>query len=1091
MKIKLPHLLAIDANDGGNTIQQLSLPAQIIEATVSNYTGTHITGQIVKQESEDNGEILVMVGRQKPPDWFAKVLLVTQKVDASAAAVDVSLAKWMRHPLAHGVANHKQHATSAFQSWQRAFSYIEEKLPGVRGLRAPQIGAIHAVHAHWSTTKTPATIVMPTGLGKTETMLSVLVSTPCDNVLVIVPTDALRIQIAEKFLTLGVLKEENWGILAHTALYPVVGVLRRKPKNLKQLDHIFESCNVVVTTSHIACQCDTVLQERMASHCRFLFIDEAHHAEAPTWKKFKEYFGHASILQFTATPFREDGKPIDGTIIYKYPLKKAQEDGYFRPIHFKPVYEFNPALSDKAVADMAIEQLRIAPKNHILMARVGGVDQARKVFQIYQKYTEFGPLELHSGIKSQRDRREIREKLLSGKSRVVVCVDMLGEGFDLPELKLAAFHDIRKSLPVTLQLAGRFIRSRPDLGDAVFVANLANVDVRDELRKLYSQDPDWNALLPELSDEFIQEQIDIKEFLSGFHYFPDDIPLKALRPANSTVIYRTKCKIWQPENFVEGVSGLDKCSRLHYSINHQTNTLVIITAQKAPVIWAEVQEVFTWDWNLYVLFWDAERHLLFINNSSNEGIFKSLAQSVAGDDVQIIDGKTVFKCFAGVNRLRFQNVGLTEQYGRLIRYTGRMGADVESGLSEAQKQHTQRTVLFGVGYEKGSKASFGASRRGRIWSSRRARLDSLVEWFKDIGEKILDESLDVDKVLGGTLEAKIVSNRPNKMPIAIDWPEEVYKDSELAYSIITDDGNEMGIYEMGIELLKPDEESVLAFTVFSDKEKIQLSLKFTEQSAQQDYRFTILGGRQAWIRHTARQVPLEEYFYQNPPTIWFVDGSSLEGNRYTELKHGYPPYDKNKIQDWDWAGIDLTKESQGLERESDSIQFKVISELVAEGHYQIIFDDDGAGECADVVAIRLNDQANDQSIEVDLYHCKYTEKSPGQRIDDLYVVCGQAQKSVCWLRSDEKKTDLFSHLLRREPKRIKDQMATRFQVGDQTLLIQLREMSRIRQVRLRIVIVQPGLQKSKATVEQLVLLSVTENYLLETYQVPFGVIAST
>ena len=76
------------------------------------------------------------------------------------------------------------------------------------------------------------------------------------------------------------------------------------------------------------------------------------------------------------------------------------------------------------------------------------------------------------------------------EARIVVCVDMLGEGFDLPELKIAAFHDIRKTLSVTLQLAGRFTRSRPDLGDATFIANTADVTVRDELRKLYTRDPE-------------------------------------------------------------------------------------------------------------------------------------------------------------------------------------------------------------------------------------------------------------------------------------------------------------------------------------------------------------------------------------------------------------------------------------------------------------------------------------------------------------------------------------------------------------------------------------------------------------------------
>ena len=42
----------------------------------------------------------------------------------------------------------------------------------------------------------------------------------------------------------------------------------------------------------------------------------------------------------------------------------------------------------------------------------------------------------------------------------MVCVDMLGEGFDLPALKVAAIHDPHKSLGVTLQFVGRFARCR-------------------------------------------------------------------------------------------------------------------------------------------------------------------------------------------------------------------------------------------------------------------------------------------------------------------------------------------------------------------------------------------------------------------------------------------------------------------------------------------------------------------------------------------------------------------------------------------------------------------------------------------------------
>jgi len=51
-------------------------------------------------------------------------------------------------------------------------------------------------------------------------------------------------------------------------------------------------------------------------------------------------------------------------------------------------------------------------------------------------------------------------------------------------------------------------------------------------------------------------------------------------------------------------------------------------------------------------------------------------------------------------------------------------------------------------------------------------------------------------------------------------------------------------------------------------------------------------------------------------------------------------------------------------------------------------------------------------------------------------------------------------------------------------------MSRNRPVRMTVSIVQPGLSRKDASREQLELLSVTENYLMETFRIPFAAIAS-
>ena len=114
---------------------------------------------------------------------------------------------------------------------------------------------------------------MPTGTGKTETMLALLTAVEVKRLMVVVPNSTLRDQIAEKFLTLGILKPA--GVLAENAEFPVVATLKHRPKSIQEADDIFKRANVIVTTMHVAGQCDEAIQKRMAEHCSHLFIDEA------------------------------------------------------------------------------------------------------------------------------------------------------------------------------------------------------------------------------------------------------------------------------------------------------------------------------------------------------------------------------------------------------------------------------------------------------------------------------------------------------------------------------------------------------------------------------------------------------------------------------------------------------------------------------------------------------------------------------------------------------------------------------------------------------------------------------------------------
>jgi superfamily II DNA or RNA helicase len=1088
IKIKLPPLYLINTRLGENLIQQVGQAGNTIEAEIAHYTSPKIKGEVVIPKTANVEQILLVQKKTRLTDSFNKLILADQNSGIGTQRdLDLSTSLWLKHPDLSELAGDDELVSKIVASWQNGFSFIsEDEEKNIDGLREPQIGAIHAIHAHWAVTNDAATVVMPTGTGKTETMISVLVSSQCRRVLIVVPTDALRKQIAEKFLSFGILK--NLGVIAPSCSYPIVGTLKHKPKSIDEVDEFFTRCNVIVTTSHIAGQADENAQERMAHHCSTLFIDEAHHGGADTWKAIKSKFASKQVLQFTATPYREDDRPIEGKIIFKYPLKRAQEKGYFTKINFKTVKAFAKKKRDQAIAALAVKQLRddLKKHNHILMARVNTIERAKEVFSIYEQYKEFNPVQIHTGIKAKKARDEVRRKLLNGESKIVVCVDMLGEGFDLPELKIAAFHDIKKSPTVTIQLAGRFTRARPDLGEATFIANVGDEEVRSELRKLYTREPDWNFLLPQLSEELIQEQLDLNQLAEGFGNFPKEIPIQSLCPALSTVIYRTKCEEWTPDNFLEGLVGAGSFEKTLHDINEESRTLIIITVRKVPVEWTKVKDVFNWDWNLYVVFWDKEQSLLFINNSSNSGDFKKLAHAVAGTDAALIRGDTVFRCFGNMNRITFKNIGLSEHLGRMVSYTGRMGSDVEPVLTEIQKQRASKSVLVGTGFENGERTSIGCSAKGRIWSHARSfRLNRLLEWCSEAGRKILDDGIDPNEFLKNTLVSQFISVRPTTMPFGVTWNEEIYKSSESAITFRFGPDLDKQLYEVDINLVEPSQTGDLRFEIASEEINAQFSLTLHLTNDVEDFSLVRNTKNQLMVVWGASQVSAEEFFYEYPPTIWFVDGSELCGNKYTAPIKRLETYRREAIQAWDWSGVNIRKESQKIEKRKDSIQYKVIQDL-KKGDYDLVFDDDSSGEAADIVTVKVKD--NDRVIEVDLYHCKFSgDLTPGSRIDDLYQVCGQSQKSIRWM---ENPREFFLHLLRREEKRTDEEGVSRIEKGDPDEIEEIAEKSIIYRTQFRVFMVQPGLSQKKASLEQLNLLSVTESYLRETYLIPLTVVGS-
>jgi hypothetical protein len=146
------------------------------------------------------------------------------------------------------------------------------------------------------------------------------------------------------------------------------------------------------------------------------------------------------------------------------------------------------------------------------------------------------------------------------------------------------------------------------------------------------------------------------------------------------------------------------------------------------------------------------------------------------------------------------NVGLDEQLGRQIRYTGRMGPDVGALLADTTLATTTKAVLAGVGFENGGPVSIGAGKRGRVWSNLRLRVNQFAAWCKSIGSKIDDPNIDPEQVLRGTLIPRLVESRPAVVPVGVDWPVELLDHVESATTISFETTINQQLTNVSIEL---------------------------------------------------------------------------------------------------------------------------------------------------------------------------------------------------------------------------------------------------------------------------------------------------
>ena len=944
-------------------------------------------------------------------------------------------------------------------------------------LRRPQLGALYSILGYWeSGVNDPALVVMPTGTGKTETMLAVFVSEKPQHLLVIVPTATLRNQIAEKFERLGILQTK--GILSSESLRPVVGRLEHTIKSKQDAISFVKNTNVIVATPQIFSYLSNDVYETIVESCSHLIIDEAHHSAAKTWNRILSSFWNKRTLLFTATPFRQDDKRLPGRIIFRFPLIEAQKDGYFTEIGYNTTSTLGN--TDEILAKKAIAQLRKDLENgfdHILMARADCISRCQELFEIYQRLgADLNPAIIHHKTTSAT-RTEIFKNLKEGYCRIILCVDMLGEGFDLPSLKIAAIHDLKKGLGPMVQLIGRFTRGQSNVGQASFFIPRDPRNISSPIRMLVQEDPDWNIILHEITEITTRVVEEREEFEASFRHETGDIPVSVLQPKMSAIAYRALDNSWDPEQALEIFHPDDVVGRQIFPGSE--NSIAWFVVQHLDKIrWGSVAILEQRTFELIVMYFNSEKGILFINSSTNSGNYNDLAAKVLNDRLVPIRGPEIYRVLYGVGRLLPTNAGLLDIRNQSKRFSMHVGTDIREVLEARGRETKTQTHIATKGYSNGERVTISAANSGRFWSLRSA--NGLLEWKNwcdEQGVKLIDDTIRTQDILSSLILPELLDGRPPHALITLNWPWKFYSGMIREPMFVVDD-EQSPITDIEIIINSNDIIGPFLFTF-----KISnFEIPYRGEVADNRIVYSPIASDADIIDEKGVRMPLSNWINNNSnkPTLYLSGDVTIESNDYIYRVKDLPPYDKRKLKVLSWSGVDIKKESQGVSRQPDSIQAYVSSYLQGRKNFAILLDDDRSYEAADLVGI----EENDNRIEVTLVHCKFSSQpTPGARLSDLYEVCGQAQRSAKWRNGQM--FPLFDHLGNRVRKIVEDYRDIQydpFEIGGFDKFTDIHERLAKKDLYLHIIIAQPGLSASQVSEDQLRLLAGVENYIKDVAQ---------
>lgn len=227
-----------------------------------------------------------------------------------------------------------------------------------------------------------------------------------------------------------------------------------------------------------------------------IMFDEAHHATAKTWTNVIDMFPNSITIGLTATPIRMSGAPLGhifDSIVCGPNTKQLIENKYLAPFEYyaPKLSSINP--SEFITRGSEFDQTQVS--EIYLKSKIYGdvrkyIDLSRKTI-IYCPTLEFSRVlerEIEGvvhfdGSTPAAERLSIVERFRNGEIRVLSNVDLIGEGFDVPDCDTVILLRPTKSTALYIQQSTRAMRYQPgkvakifDLVGNVFLHGMPDED---------------------------------------------------------------------------------------------------------------------------------------------------------------------------------------------------------------------------------------------------------------------------------------------------------------------------------------------------------------------------------------------------------------------------------------------------------------------------------------------------------------------------------------------------------------------------------------------------------------------------------------